>query len=290
MSETFTGDPLGLQPVDAAPAFRPIAEYNYRVRSALFGHETREQRQLRTEMFGVDLSSGLMEAIKEKRVLIDKLKNFTSEQYTKLAQGRTLQEAQAIVKERLGREQQNLSELNGNKLDLVRRYNPARRRAEREFAPPNQTGYTCVPTSLHEVGRRVIGERWPFKSATETQKEFDGFTHGDWTNPSRIGEFVRHLNQQGVPVGARSCVEPLTLTAGLQTGGMAVAKHQDWAHVYIIEDFEQQGRDLEFIVGNTLGGSVRKGVGLVEVDQSFFKPDEINAVTVVVPLTTQVAR
>lgn len=290
MSETFIDDPLGLQPEDANPAFKPLAEYNYRVRSALFGRENPEQRQIRTEMFGADLSSGLMEAIKEKRVLIEKLRNFTPEQYARLAQGRSLQEAQALVKERLEREQQNLGGLNGNKLELVRRYNPAKRRAERVFAPPNQTGYTCVPTSLHEVGTRVIGERWPFKSATETQREFDNFTRGDWTNPSRIGEFVRHLNQQGVPVGARSCVEPLTLTAGLQVGGMAVAKHQDWAHVYIIEDFERQERDLEFAVGNTLGGTVRKRVGLVEVDQTFFKPDEINAVTVVVPLTAKVAR
>ncbi len=290
MSETFEGDPLGLQPADADPVFRSIAEYNHRVRSVLFGHETPEQRQLRIEMFGEDLSSGLMETIKEKRVLIDKLKRFTPEQYAKLTQGRTMREAEAIVRERLEREKQGLGGLNGKKLDLVRRYNPVMRRAMRSFAPPNQTGYTCVPTSLHEVGTRVIGAHWPFKSAIQTQQEFDSFTHGDWTNPSRIGEFIRHLNQKGVPVGARGCIEPLTLTAGLHAGGMAVAKHQDWAHAYILEDFENDGKDLEFVVGNTLGGTVRKRVGLVEVDQSFFKPDEINAVTVVVPLTAKVAR
>ncbi len=290
MSETFIGDPLGLQPADADPSVRTIAEYNHRVRSSLFGHETPEQRTLRIEMFGADLNSGLIKEIKGKRVLVDKLKSFTSDQYALLAQKRSMQEAETIVRDRLNREQGSLDELNERKLDLVRRYNPVSRKATRIFAPPNQTGYTCVPTSLHEVGSRVVGASWPFRSVTETQQEFDNFTHGEWTNPSRIGEFVRHLNQQGIPVGAKSCIEPLTLNAGLQVGGMAVAKHQDWAHVYIIEDFEKQEGDLGFIVGNTLGGTVREGVGLTEVDRSFFKPDEINAVTVIVPLTPKVAR
>lgn len=287
LDESFHGDPLGLQPKDASPQFRDIATYNHLVRSTIFGNEKPEERKIRISMFGTDLDSGLMGEIAALRTMIDRLTNFTPAQYEALCKkqaDRTMEEAQEIVHERLKKELANLSLLNRQKLELTKQYNPDLRTPGNEFNPPNQTGYTCVPTSLHEVGKRVIKE-WPFKSMAETQKAFGDQVHGEWTNPSTINEFIRALNQQGVPVAARYCTEPLTLTAGIRAGGMAVAKHQDWDHVYIIEDFgKENDHDLKFVVGNTHGGTVKNGVSLTEIDESFFKPSQINSVTVIVPV------
>lgn len=284
MSELI-GDPLGLQPADAPSVFRGIAKYNYLVRSVLFGQESPEQRQVRIGMFGTDLNSGVMGQITEKRALIVKLEEFTPQQYAKLAEGRSLAGAYKAIAERLERERQELDTLNQGKLRLVKAYASPTRTPQQIFYPPKQKGYTCVPTALHEVGRRIAGKDWPFQSVEAIRSEFDQLTHGDWTNPTRIAEFVRYLgDRKRVPLLARSCLEPLTLVAGIQAGGMAVAKHQGWEHVYIVEDFGRKGGgDLQFVVGSTLGGVLDEEVSLEEVDRTYFKPQEINAVTVILP-------
>lgn len=282
-NESLRGDPLGAQPADVPVLLRPIAEYNHKVRSILFGDETDEQRQLRIEMLGHDLQSGLMKKIEDKRARIDKLKLLTEEQRRKLSSTLSMSEINTYVDKLILQEETALIELNAIKLQIVRKYHTTDRHAERIFAPTAQSGYTCVPLSLHEVCSRILGADWPFKTMDETQSSFSAFCNGDWTNPSMIANFISDCSRKGIPIAARSCSEPMTLMAGLKADGMAIAKHQDWAHVYIIEDFAKQADDIGFVIGNTLGGSVRRGVSLTEVDRTFLKPTEHHAVTIIIP-------
>jgi hypothetical protein len=278
VSGVLVPDPLGLQPEDASPILKDLAIYNHKVRSFLFGGETEYQREVRVQMFGEDLKSGVMGDLGRADYQLQRIEKARGEDRAGF--------------ESLGGEgvlealRENLAGSNREKLRLVREYNQAPKEVERCFAPQRQVWANCVPFSLHEVGRRAIGDDWPYRSRRQTKRAFGRFTGGDWQNPSKIRSFVRSLGQEeGAPVGARSCLEPLTLTAGLRAGGMAVAKHQDQGHVLIIEDFERKpDGDLAFVLGDALGGAVRKGASLEEIDRLFFRPDQRVAVTLVLPM------
>lgn len=286
--ETFQGDPLGLQPKDAWPEFASDAQYHHFVRSIIFGGETPEQRRIRADMFGPDLLSGLMQEIATIRGKIDPLLDYTDEEYSKLmslAVGRTKTEAMQMVQVTLKGRMKTLDELNERKLALVNNYAPEVVISKHGFNPPIQSGYMCVPTSIHTIGKHILKDRWPFDTAEGLKKSYEEKTNAKYTDADATVRFVRRLYNEGNQVVARVCNEPLTLIAGLGAGGMALAKIQSQDHVNIIEYVtRKRGEDVTFTIGDTLTGSNKERVPLREVDATFFKPNQGVSVAIIVPI------
>lgn len=279
-----------------------ITPFNEEVEKVVFGSASNTQKDVKNRMFGEDNLGGLMDEMGRVRTKLDKLlerketieddkdkfvsfimkkKNYNREQAEEFTRNML-----NITNRELAESTTLLHELNKKKLSLTREYFAnTTRTAERSWLPPQQTGYNCVPMGIHLVGKRVLGS-WPFAKWQQTKQAYKTSVGADsWTNPTRIKSFIREINEKGHSIGAVMCEEPLTLMAALKAGGMAIARQQNWDHVFIIQDYEIDNGEISFIVGSTLGSNNErlKKMSLEELDTTFFKPDQLTSVTVIVP-------
>lgn len=245
---------------------------------------------LKTELSGSDGSGGLFSQVKQRNTELVNLGPSDDEvnEFIKINTRYTREAASDYIKQI--KERSIRGELNGifDRIDNVVKvyFGDTERIAVRRFTPTIQSGYTCVPTSLHEVGKRILGDRWPYDTAEMTKNALSEATGGDFTNPSKIYALIGELFEKGFPIVSGTCTEPLSLLAGVKAGGMAIAKHESEDHVYIIEDIgKTQGGNVFFVVGNSLDGSVSE-MPLIEAIEKFFLQGY--GTTVIVPIRESV--
>jgi hypothetical protein len=293
------GDTLGQKPWEARSGMQAVAYENYIIRSILFNNETPEQRKVRHNLLydanDVSLTGGIRERIDKLRGQIvglqddGQLTEAAIRASKRLNQAITVEDMRRAAGKRIPELQTQLRALNNDKLGLIKTYALPTKQIEKNFVPPGQTGFECVPTTIHAIGRKLLGNKWPFRTVEETHGAFEQIVPANrWFDPMLIETLIWNLyREKHLPILARMCSEPLTLMAGLSVGGMAVGKDISWAHVLLIEDWWMNKGTINFINGNTFGGgSVNPNVTLEEEDATFFDPLDISqkAVTIIFPV------